>query len=119
MLNPDESFTVSVLSGGKPKRPGVINTLHLELGPDFSTDVITVETANHARLKLQLSYNWFFDVEKTDQTQLQKVFAVRDFVGNICNTMASKVRGAVASTDFDDFHKQSARLIRRSIFGLN
>jgi major vault protein len=64
MLNPDESFTVSVLSGGKPKRPGLINTLHILLGPDFSTDIITVETANHARLKLQLSYNWHFAIDK-------------------------------------------------------
>ncbi len=30
MLLPDEQFTVSVLSGGKPKRPGVITTLALQ-----------------------------------------------------------------------------------------
>lgn len=36
----------------------------------------------------------------------------------MCNLMASKVRSAVASVDFDTFHKTSARLIRRSIFGL-
>jgi len=33
--------------------------------------------------------------------------------------MASKVRSAVASVDFDTFHKTSARLIRRAIFGVN
>jgi major vault protein len=31
--------------------------------------------------------------------------------------MASKVRGAVAGVPFEDFHKNSARLIRKSIFG--
>ena len=36
----------------------------------------------------------------------------------MCNLMASKVRSAVASVDFDTFHRTSARLIRRSIFGL-
>lgn len=71
MLHPDESFTVSVLSGSKPKRPGIITTIHIELGPDFSTDQITVETADHARLMLQLSYNWQFDVNKESQESLQ------------------------------------------------
>lgn len=47
------------------------------------------------------------------------VFSVRDFIGNICNTMASGVRGAVAATNFDEFHKASARIIRKSIFGLD
>ena len=58
MLRPDEQFTQLSLSGGKPKRPNVIKALCLLLGPDFCTDIITIETANHARLQLQLSYNW-------------------------------------------------------------
>jgi hypothetical protein len=29
---------------------------------DFCTDIITIETADHARLQLQLSYNWRFEV---------------------------------------------------------
>jgi major vault protein len=37
----------------------------------------------------------------------------------MCNLMAAKVRSAVASADFDTFHKTSAKLIRRSIFGLD
>lgn len=31
--------------------------------------------------------------------------------------MASKVRNAIASVDFETFHKTSARLIRKAIFG--
>lgn len=58
MLAPDEQFTQLSLSGDKPKRPNVIRTLCLLLGPDFCTDIITVETADHARLSIQLSYNW-------------------------------------------------------------
>ena len=58
MLGPDEQFTVLSLSGDKPKRPNVIKAICLLLGPDFFTDVITIETADHARLQLQLSYNW-------------------------------------------------------------
>lgn len=58
MLKPDEQFTQLSLSGGKPKRPNTIKSLCLLLGPDFCTDIITIETSDHARLSLQLSYNW-------------------------------------------------------------
>jgi major vault protein len=30
------------------------------LGPDFFSDIFQVETSDHARLQLQLSYNWHF-----------------------------------------------------------
>ena len=59
MLKPDEQFTQLSLSGGKPKRPNTIKSLCLLLGPDFCTDIITIETSDHARLSLQLSYNWW------------------------------------------------------------
>ena len=59
MLGPDEQFTQLSLSGGKPKKPNQIRSLCLLLGPDFCTDVIVVETSDHARLQLQLSYNWY------------------------------------------------------------
>ena len=39
MLMPDEQFSVMRLSGDKPKRPNVITSLNLQLGPDFMTDI--------------------------------------------------------------------------------
>ena len=48
MLGPDEQFTVLNLSGGRPKREGIIATLSLGLGPDFMTDIVIVETSDHA-----------------------------------------------------------------------
>ena len=35
----------------------------------------------------------------------------------MCNLMASKVRAAVARNTFDTFHRESARVIRKAIFG--
>lgn len=58
LLGPEEQFTVLSLSAGRPKRPHARRALCLLLGPDFFTDVITIETADHARLQLQLAYNW-------------------------------------------------------------
>ena len=117
-LDPDEHFTVLSLSGGKPKKPHVIHDLCLLLGPDFMTDIVTVETSDHARLQLQLSYNWRFDVKKGDENA-NKIFQVPDFVGDACKAIASSVREAVASVPFDQFHRSSARIIRVAVFGAN
>ena len=54
-----KSFLLDLsLSGDKPKRANVIKAVCLLMGPDFCTDIITIETADHARLQLQLAYNW-------------------------------------------------------------
>jgi len=33
------------------------------------------------------------------------LFSVPDFVGDACKAIASRIRGAVAGVQFDDFHK--------------
>ncbi|KAK7167485.1 hypothetical protein R3I94_001778 [Phoxinus phoxinus] len=120
MLGPDEQFTILSLSGDKPKHPNVIKTICLLLGPDFCTDIITIETADHARLQLQLSYNWHFDIKlPADAAQAATLFSVPDFVGDACKAIASRIRGAVASVQFDDFHKNSIRIICSSVFGFD
>ncbi|CAF0830342.1 unnamed protein product [Rotaria sordida] len=120
LLGPDEHFTLLSLSGSVPKKPNQIQTLCLLLGPDFFTDVIVIETADHARLSLQLSYNWHFQIsDTTDEKEAAKLFSVPDFVGDAAKAIASRIRGAVAGTQFDDFHKNSAQIIRASVFGLD
>jgi major vault protein len=61
-LGPDEQFTVLNLSGEKPKVPNKIRSICLLLGPEFSSDIVTIESSDHARLSLTLSYNWHFEV---------------------------------------------------------
>jgi major vault protein len=121
-LGPDEDLTVLSLSGGKPKAPHVVKAVALMLGPDFMTDVVTVETSDHARLSLTLSYNWFFELPEDEEARqaagAKKLFQVPDFVGDACKAIAARVRGAVASESFDAFHKNSARIIRVAVFGL-
>eukprot|EP01129_Flabellula_baltica_P005521 TRINITY_DN200_c0_g1_i1.p1 TRINITY_DN200_c0_g1~~TRINITY_DN200_c0_g1_i1.p1 ORF type:complete len:837 (-),score=259.88 TRINITY_DN200_c0_g1_i1:70-2580(-) len=116
-LGPDEEFTVLSLSGDVPKQPNQIQALALLMGPDFMTDVVVVETSDHARLSLKLSYNWFFDVDREDTEAAKRIFNVPDFVGDACKAIASRVRGAVALHSFDNFHKNSARIIREAVFG--
>jgi len=107
------------LSGEVPKRPHVIKSLCLLLGPDFMTDVVVVETSDHARLSLKLSYNWYFEYDPNDAESSARIFSVPDFVGDACKAIASRVRGIVAAHSFDNFHKGSATIIREAVFGIN
>ncbi|CAM4569644.1 unnamed protein product, partial [Caretta caretta] len=120
LLGPDEQFTVLSLSGGRPKAPHTRRSLCLLLGPDFCADIVTIETADHARLQLQLAYNWHFEVPSPpDPPALSRLFSVPDFVGDACKALASRIRGAVASVTFDDFHKNSNRIICSAVFGFD
>jgi major vault protein len=118
MLEPDEQFCLMFLSGKTPKVPGVVKTLFLNMGPTYTTDRIEVETSDHALLIIEVAYNWFFDAKKTDSFEKQrKIFSVRDCIGEMCSIMASRVRGAVAEMTLNQFHKNSARVIRSAVMG--
>jgi hypothetical protein len=60
---------------------------------------------------------YVYIVDKSSTESSAKIFNVRDFVGDACKALASRVRGAVASETFDNFHKHSAQIIRQSVFG--
>jgi major vault protein len=88
---------------------------------------VVVETSDHARLSLKLSYSWRFEARD------DRIFQVPDFVGgaclcvvaaasclththaDMCKAAASMIRGTVAQTRFEVFHKESARIIRSSV----
>ena len=87
------------------------------LGPDFMTDIIKVETTDHARLRLQLCYSWKFEVlDKKIEIENAKLF---DFVENACKNLAAKIRGAVSTVPFETFHKNSATIVKSAIFGMD
>ncbi len=112
-LGPHEQFTVFYLSGKRPKKENQITNLAILLGPDFMTDLIEVETRDHARLILQLSYSWKFEVlDKKNKEECEKIFTCNDFVGDACKNIAAKIRGAVSSVPFETFHKGSAGIVR-------
>jgi len=116
ILGPEEEFTLTTLSGFTPKRPDACQTLFLKLGPVFSTDQFDVETVDHTKLQLKISYNWCFDIQNSESEAL-KIFTIRDFVGDMCLTLASKIRSSISTLTFEDFHKNSDRFIKRAVFG--
>ena len=71
-------------------------------------------------LKMSTLSDWHFEVaDFSDEKEAAKLFSVPDFVGDAAKAIASRIRGAVAGTQFDDFHKNSAQIIRASVFGLD
>ena len=42
-----------------------------------------------------------------------------DFIGDMCKAIASRIRGAVSSVSFDNFHKHSAKIITTAVFGVD
>jgi len=48
-----------------------------------------------------------------------KIFSVRDCIWEMCSIMASRVRWAVAEMTLNEFHKNSAKTIRKSVMWMN
>lgn len=119
LLQPDEILTLLSLSGGKPKKENVIKTLSLLLGPEIISDIVEVETSDHAKIELDLSYKWHFEYnrENPNDEVNKKLFAVGDFVGDVSKSVSSRIRGTVSSITYEDFHHNSAEIIRAAVFG--
>ena len=111
-----EQFTVLSLSSGIPKEEDKLKSLVLRLGPDFLNDTIEVETSDHARLKLRLTYSWKFD-DLHNEEDCKNLFTVKDFIGDCCKSIASRIRGIVSSVSFDSFHKDSSNIVQTGVFG--
>lgn len=116
-LSPYEQFTVLSLSGGNPKEENQIKSLIMRLGPDFISDCVEVETSDHARLMLKITYSWKFEFDKSNPDHLTKLFQVKDFIGDACKSVASRIRGIVSSVNFDSFHKDSSNIVQNGVFG--
>lgn len=93
----------------------------MALGPDFMTDLVTVETSDHAVLNIQLAYDWKFlyDRENPQSPENIKLFSLKDFVGNACKSISSRIRGAVSAKTYDEFHHCSAKIIKDAVFGID
>ena len=119
LLQPYEEFTILKLSAGKPKREGALKCVCLLLGHDFITEDYEVETSDHARLRVRLSANVHFDVNREDPASVSRLFNLPDYIGATCRTIGSRIRGRIAATTFDQFHRGSAALISEAVFGNN
>ncbi len=116
-FEPHEHPRVLFISGGVPVQPNALRLATLGLGPDFIRDALTVRTKDNATLVLDVNYRWKFEVNRTDQAQARKLFALKDFVGFVAQTLSSEIREEAAKHDFEVFHAKAAELVKHAVFG--
>lgn len=117
ILQPNEEFKVMNLSGGVPKKENVEHRISLLLGQTTFDDEIVVVTQDHAALKLVLSYSGQFIRDDEILANPDKLFAVDDFIGIACKTIASRIRGIVSQKSYNEFHLQNTPIVKAAIFG--
>ncbi|XP_022080631.1 major vault protein-like isoform X2 [Acanthaster planci] len=119
ILGPQEDFNVLSLSAGKPKVENALQTICLMLGPDYITDILEVETSDHARLKVRIAFNNYFEFERGNKLSEEAIFSVPDFIGFACRQVGSRIRGAVSRVRFDEFHRHSSKILQGAVFGFD
>jgi len=113
ILDFDEELEVLRLSTGKPKTDEkLLSTCFLQVDGNKVSDIVRVKTNDHVDIQLLLSYRVsFLDQESS------KWFNVKNYVGLLCDHLASIVRSAVRSSPIDAFHAKSIDIIRNAILG--
>lgn len=119
ILEPAEEFNILSLSAGKPKKKNAMKSLAIMLGPDYITDIIEIETLDHARLRIKYAANNKFEFEIGNEESERQLFAVPDYIGFVTKNIASRIRGRVARTSFDEFHRYSTRIVKEAVFGID
>ena len=46
--------------------------------------------------------------KNSSNEEKNKIFKVKDYIGDLCNLMASIIRSATSKISFEEFHKTSA-----------
>jgi hypothetical protein len=113
ILDYDEDLEVLRLSTGKPKTDErLLATCFLQVDGNKVSDIVRVRTNDHVEIQLLLSYRVSFL-----EGESNKWFNVKNYVGLLCDHLASIVRSAARGTSIDTFHQSSIDVIRNAILG--
>jgi hypothetical protein len=112
-LEYDEDLEVLRLSMGKPKTDEkLLATCFLQIDGNKVSDIVRVKTSDHVDIELLLSYRVSFM-----EPESSKWFNVKNYVGLLCDHLASIVRSVVRGTSIEAFHTNSIEIIRGAILG--
>lgn len=116
ILDFDEELGVLSLSTGTPKTDAaVLTTCFLQIDGNKVSDVLEVQTSDHVRLEVRLSYRVGFN--STAGADDARWFNVGNYVALLCDHLGSVVRAAVRSTPIERMHAQSAEVLRTAVLG--
>jgi len=113
ILDYDDDLEVLRLSTGKPKTDEkLLSTCFLQIDGNKVSDIVRVKTSDHVDLELLLSYRVSFQDQDSS-----KWFNVKNYVGLMCDHLASIVRSAVRAVAIESFHAGNIDVIRNAILG--
>jgi len=112
LLDYDESIEVLTLSTGKPKTTDqLLETPYLRVENNQVSDVVYIETLDHVRVELHLSYRVDFEGERL------RWFAVENYVKLLCDHARSVLKGQLRKTTIEEFYATSTDRVRDAILG--
>jgi major vault protein len=112
LLEYDEALEVLELSMGKPKTTdNTLKTVYLRVDNNKVSDIVEVETVDHVKIQLYLSYLVNFEGDANNW------FSVENYIKFLCDHARSVLRGAVRKLKAEDFYTNAADIIRDTILG--
>ena len=117
ILDFDEDLEVLELSTGKPKsQETTLRTCFLQTDGNKVTDVLRLKTRDHNEIEAVLAYRVSF-VARGGAADTERWFAVKDYVGLLCDHAGSLVRAAVRNVSIEAFYENSTEILRSAILG--
>lgn len=112
LLDYDETLEVMELSTSKPKTTDkLLRVPYLCVENNKVSDIINVETKDHVKLSVYLSYQVNFEGDPL------KWFSVSNYVKLLCDHARSILKGAIRKNTVEEFYADSTAIIRDLLLG--
>jgi major vault protein len=112
LLEYAESLDVLSLSTGKPKNTDrLFRTAYLSVKNNKVSDIIEVETIDHVKVRVKLSYNVNFEGDSG------KWFTIENYVKHMCDHVRSVLKGRTKKQTIENFYNTATDFIRDNILG--
>ena len=112
LLDYDETLEVLELSTGKPKNTDNLKkTVYLRTKNNKVSDIVMVETKDHAPISVKMSYKVNFENEPT------LWFDSDNYVKLLCDHVRSMLKGSVRKTEVETFYGDGEAIVRDIILG--
>ena len=112
LLGYDETLEVLSMSTGKPKNSDrLLSSVYLRTKNNKVSDHVWVDTADHVRCRLELSFLVNFEGEA------EKWFEVENYVKFLTDHVRSMLKGAVRKISVEEFYGKATDIVRDLLLG--
>lgn len=112
LLDYDETLEILTLSTGKPKSTDKIyRTVYLRTKNNKVSDIVEVETSDHVRCQVKLSFNVDFEGDS------EAWFNSENYVKLLCDHVRSMLKGETKKHDIENFYANATAIIRDAVLG--